>query len=112
MFQAIAEYIDKLQENEDIFEQISENGRKAKKEKAKELSREQERLKHIQQKISVMEDKIPEAMLGEYPVPVDKLVDLIEKQKQENKRNLTERMSLLMSGIVCVCRFQHGRMYF
>lgn len=53
------------------------------KEKAKELSREQERLKHIQQKISVMEDKIPEAMLGEYPVPVDKLVDLIEKQKQE-----------------------------
>ena len=104
VFQAIAEYIDKLQENEDIFEQISENGRKAKKEKAKELSREQERLKHIQQKISVMEDKIPEAMLGEYPVPVDKLVDLIEKQKQEkeqtgkselqrNKRNLTERMS-------------------
>ena len=76
VFQAIAEYIDKLQENEDIFEQISENGRKAKKEKAKELSREQERLKHIQQKISVMEDKIPEAMLGEYPVPVDKLVEL------------------------------------
>ena len=33
VFQAIAEYIDKLQENEDIFEQISENGRKAKKEK-------------------------------------------------------------------------------
>ena len=86
MFQAIAEYIDKLQENEDIFEQISENGRKAKKEKAKELSREQERLKHIQQKISVMEDKIPEAMLGEYPVPVDKLVELIEKQKQEKEQ--------------------------
>ena len=86
VFQAIAEYIDKLQENEDIFEQISENGRKAKKEKAKELSREQERLKHIQQKISVMEDKIPEAMLGEYPVPVDKLVELIEKQKQEKEQ--------------------------
>ena len=86
VFQAIAEYIDKLQENEDIFEQISENGRKAKKEKAKELSREQERLKHIQQKISVMEDKIPEAMLGEYPVPVDKLVDLIEKQRQEKEQ--------------------------
>ena len=64
MFQAIAEYIDKLQENEDIFEQISENGRKAKKEKAKELSREQERLKHIQQKISVMEDKIPKGTAG------------------------------------------------
>ena len=86
VFQAIAEYIDKLQENEDIFEQIAENGRKAKKEKAKELSREQERLKHIQQKISIMEDKIPEAMLGEYPVPVDKLVELIEKQKQEKEQ--------------------------
>ena len=66
-----------------------------------------------------MEDKIPEAMLGEYPVPVDKLVDLIEKQRQEKEQqekviaeNLTEQMSLLMSGIVCVCRFQHGRMYF
>ena len=33
-----------------------------------------------------MEDKIPEAMLGEYPVPVDKLVDLIEKQKQEKEQ--------------------------
>lgn len=33
-----------------------------------------------------MEDKIPEAMLGEYPVPVDKLVELIEKQKQEKEQ--------------------------
>lgn len=33
-----------------------------------------------------MEDKIPEAMLGEYPVPVDKLVDLIEKQRQEKEQ--------------------------
>ena len=81
VYQFKAERIEKI-----VFQAIAENGRKAKKEKAKELSREQERLKHIQQKISVMEDKIPEAMLGEYPVPVDKLVELIEKQKQEKKQ--------------------------
>ena len=70
------------------------DGRQKKEERRKELSREQERLKHIQQKISVMEDKIPEAMLGEYPVPVDKLVDLIEKQRQEKEQQEKARLQM------------------
>ena len=49
---------------------------------AKELRKEQEEAEKIRKKISVMEENIPNAMSGEYPLSLDELVTLIKKQKE------------------------------
>ena len=86
VFEAIAQYIGKLQENEDVFTQIEENQRREKKLKKAELVREQQALDKIRNKISVMESNIPDAMTGEYPLSLEELVSLIKKQKEQEKR--------------------------
>ena len=86
VFETIAEYIDKLQENNDIFKQITKNARKAKEEQKKILLREQEQLEYIKKNIGELEDKIPDAMRGEYPISFDYLLSLIEKQKEKREK--------------------------
>ena len=86
VFASIAEYIDKLQENNDIFKQITKNARKAKEEQKKILLREQEQLEYIKKNIGELEDKIPDAMRGEYPISFDYLLSLIEKQKEKREK--------------------------
>ena len=86
VFETIADYIDKLQENNDIFEQIAKNARKAKEEQKKILLREQEQLEYIKKNIGELEDKIPDAMRGEYPISFDYLLSLIEKQKEKREK--------------------------
>lgn len=88
VFDSIAEYIEKLQENEDVFMQIQENHQKEKSIKEKSLQQEQEKLDKIRKYITVMEDNIPKAMTGEYPLSLDKLVELINKKKQEEEKQL------------------------
>lgn len=86
VFATIADYIDKLQENNDIFEQITKYVRNARKEQEKILLREQEQLEYIRKNIGELEDKIPEAMRGEYPISFDNLLSLIEKQTKKEER--------------------------
>ena len=86
VFETIADYIDKLQENNDIFEQIAKNARKAKEEQKKILLREQEQLEYIKKNIGELEDKIPDAMRGEYPISFNYLLSLIEKQKEKREK--------------------------
>lgn len=88
VFKAIAEYIGKLQENEDIFEQIELNQNKEKIAKEKALKQEKEKLKKIRKNIGVMESKIPEAMTGDYPLSLEELVSLINEQKEQEKLQL------------------------
>ena len=86
VFEAIAQYIGKLQENEDVFTQIEENKHREKKLKRAELVREQQALDKIRSKIAVMESNIPDAMTGEYPLSLEELVGLIKKQKEEEEQ--------------------------
>ena len=87
-YEALAEYISKLQENENIFEQIIENNNKEKQRKARDLETEQKNLDKIRQNISIMEDKIPEAMTGEYALSLDDLVRNIDRQKAKEQEQL------------------------
>ena len=82
VFEAIAAYIGRLQENENVFDEIQKNQNKEKTAMAKELRKEQEEAEKIRKKISVMEENIPNAMSGEYPLSLDELVTLIKKQKE------------------------------
>lgn len=88
VYEALAEYISKLQENENIFEQIIENNNKEKQRKARDLETEQKNLDKIRQNISIMEDKIPEAMTGEYALSLDDLVRNIDRQKVKEQEQL------------------------
>ena len=98
VFEALAEYIGKLQENEDVFTQIEENQNRQKAVKQFELDKEQSELENIQQKISVMENNIPNAMTGDYPLSLEELVGIIRKHKeleQKHKRIVEERKAEL-----------------
>ena len=98
VFEALAEYIGKLQENEDVFTQIEENQSRQKAVKQSELDKEQSDLENIQQKISVMENNIPNAMTGDYPLSLEELAGIIRKHKeleQKHKRIVEERKAEL-----------------
>ena len=98
VFEALAEYIRKLQENEDVFTQIEENQSRQKAVKQSELDKEQSELENIQQKISVMENNIPNAMTGDYPLSLEELAGIIRKHKeleQKHKRIVEERKAEL-----------------
>ena len=87
VFEALAEYIGKLQENEDVFIQIEENQSRQKAVKQSELDKEQSELENIQQKISVMENNIPNAMTGDYPLSLEELAGIIRKHKELEKKH-------------------------
>lgn len=89
IYGAIADYISRLLENENIFEEITENHNKEKQIQERNLSIEQKKLEKIQHSIHVMEEHIPDAMTGEYPLSLDDLVRNINTQKEKEQKQLT-----------------------
>lgn len=83
VFEAIASYIGVLQENEDVFQQIEDNKNREVLLKKGELKKEKQELEKIQNKISVMEGHIPDAMTGDYPLNLKELMDVIRKHKEQ-----------------------------
>lgn len=83
VFEALSQYIGKLQENESVFDQIEQNQNTEKKELEKLVKKEKQELAKIQKKIDVMESNIPNAMLGEYPLSLEELVSIIKKHKEQ-----------------------------
>ncbi len=81
VFSAISEYIGKLQENENVFQEIEVNKQAEKRRMNSELDKDRQELAKIQKKVDVMEENIPQAMTGEYPLSLEDLVRLIDKQK-------------------------------
>lgn len=87
VFEAIAEYIGKLQENEDVFTQIEANQNQQKVIKQAELDKEQSELENIRSKIAVMESNIPNAMTGDYPLSLEELAGIIRKHRELEKKH-------------------------
>ena len=86
VFEAIAEYIGKLQEQEDTFVQIRDSQNQERKRKREELNREKTAMEELERKIAIMEEKIPNAITGEYPLSLDELVNLIKKEKKKKEQ--------------------------
>ena len=86
VFEAIAEYIGKLQEQEDTFVQIRDSQNQERKRKREELNREKKAMEGLERKIAIMEEKIPNAITGEYPLSLDELVNLIKKEKKKKEQ--------------------------
>ena len=101
LLECIANYIEKLQEKEDIGEEIERRQNKENRCKEKELEKEKQELRKLEQKIAVMEGKLPDAMIGEYPLPLEELVRCINRQKElllEQKERIQEQEDLLQSA--------------
>ena len=86
VFEALAEYIGKLQEQEDVSEQIRENQNKERKKKKEELEKEKKVLEEQNRKIKIMEDKIPDAITGTCPLSLDDLINLIKTEKEKTEK--------------------------
>lgn len=94
VFEHLAEYISKLQKNEDVFDQIVSNQNKEKKKQEKVLRQEKDKLDKIKYNIDMMEDKIPLAMDNNYPLTLEELVKHIEKQKKHYREKEAEIQQL------------------
>ena len=90
IFDAISEYIGKIQEQEDVFKEIEKNQNKEINRKEQEIKKEKQERDKIEKNIAVMEGKIPLAMQGEYPLSLDELVNLIRRQKEELARQVEQ----------------------
>lgn len=83
IFEILAAYIEKLQENYDVCSEIEKNKRIEQKQREKEMEKIREEIDKMKQKIEVMENNIPNAMTGEFPLSLEELVMLIKKQKKK-----------------------------
>lgn len=89
VYEALAEYISKLQENENIYEQITANNNVEKKRKEQDLETAKKELEKIRRDIHIMEEHIPEAMTGEYALSLEKLNRLIDKKTEQEKEQMS-----------------------
>ena len=81
VFKKLSEYVERLQEDENIFEQILENQSFEKKQQEQILVREKRNLQEIEKNIDILNDAIPKAITGTYPLPLEDLAKNIERQK-------------------------------
>lgn len=88
VFEILAECISNLQSNENVLEQILENHYKEKQKREQELQTAQNELNKIRSGISVMEEKIPEAITGEYILGLEDLVRNIHTQREREQRQI------------------------
>ncbi len=105
VFNVLSEYIDKLQENEDIFQLINQKQNEEKRRKESELAKEQKKLDKIRNGIAVMKSKIPEAITGNYALTIEELMSAVrthEKQEQEQQDKINQIKTELEHSSVSV----------
>lgn len=90
LYQALAEYIDHLLKNEDILEEITNNNNEEKRKRHRDCITEKKKLEKIQRDIAIMEEHIPDAMTGEYPLTLDDLVRNIDTQRKKEQEQLAK----------------------
>lgn len=86
IFDCLAEYIDRLKNNEDIFADILSSRQSVKKTMESDICRGKEELDRIRKGIEVMENSIPDALTGDYALTLEELARVIRKhQKREEQ---------------------------
>lgn len=88
VFETLIEYIEKLQENEFIFEQIIENQNKDMEKHKKQLTKEKRKLNDIQRYLELTQDEIPNALAGTCQFSLEDLAESIERQKEQKQQQI------------------------
>ena len=89
VFKKLSEYVGRLQEDENIFEQILGNQSVEKKQQEQLLVREKRNLQEIEKNIDILNDAIPNAITGTYPLSLEDLAKSIERQKDKASKQKT-----------------------
>lgn len=98
VFRYLGEYINRLQENEDIISEIETSRAKKKKAMESEIEKLNKELDRITLGIEIMQSHLPEAMTGEYPFSVEEIATIIhtqQKKVQLQKQLICEKEQLL-----------------
>ena len=98
IFDCLTEYIERLQQNENIFDAIEQNQNQEKKKQETEIAKLQKELSKAKQAIETIEEHIPEAMTGDYPLSLEELASAIRRQKEkiaEQERMIQEKKDSL-----------------
>lgn len=83
IFDCMAEYIERLQENENIIDAIEQNQSEEKRKQEAEIAKMQKEIEKAMQAVETMEEHIPEAITGRYPLSLEELASAIRKQKEK-----------------------------
>lgn len=83
IFDCMAEYIECLQRNENIFDAIEQNQSEEKRKQEAEIAKMQKEIDKAMQAVETMEEHIPEAITGSYPLSLEELASAIRKQKEK-----------------------------
>lgn len=94
VFQYISSYIESLQDNSNVYEQILANNQREKQILEKRINKTKEERKKTEEGIRIMKSHIPEAMTGTYPLSVEVIADSI-KQFEEKKEIQTHEIEML-----------------
>lgn len=96
VFSSISEYIQRLQEKEDVFEMIERSKNSERKKLEYEIRKIEKELKKTTEGIATMEECIPDAIAGKYVLSIGELASAIRRQKEkqeEQKQLLYEKKS-------------------
>lgn len=88
IYRAMADYINHLLENENIFDEITENNNIEKQRKEQELAMENKKLEKIRRDIEVMEEHIPDAITEKYPLTLEDLVRNINTHRKKESEQV------------------------
>lgn len=94
IFDCLTEYIERLQQNENIFDAIEQNQNQEKKKQETEIAGLQKELSKLKQELENMEEHIPEAITGDYPLSLEELASAIRRQKEkiaEQEKKIQEK---------------------
>ena len=98
IFECLTEYIECLQKNENIFDAVEQNQNQEKKKQEAEIAKIQKEIDKALQAIGTMEEHIPEAIAGDYPLSLEELASAIRRQKEkltEQERKIQEKRDSL-----------------
>ena len=85
VFKYVIDYIEKLQENEDIMQEIEANQNQEKRMLENELKKLNRELENIIKGIEVMRSHIPDAMTENYPLSVEEIANAIHSQQAKEQ---------------------------
>ena len=96
VFKYIIQYISKLQDNNEVYQQIIKNNEKERNIVKKNINKCEQELNKIKEDISIMKSHIPEAMSGNYPLSIEVIADTIKmfENNYEEKENELKELNL------------------
>lgn len=98
IFDDVCEYLDKLMKNIDTSAQIKQSKNSEYEKLKKLLNQYQNELNKIKKGIDVMEEHMPDAMLGEYALSVEEIAHAIQKHRS-NQQNIEQKIVSIQEQI-------------